>query len=291
MENCSALALLAGLLAACGTSAGRPQVPVVTYPANRTSTSWVDTGHGQVAVDRGATWMGTTVYLSLTWDLVAVDAASGKTRWTRDVGAFWNELTFREVEGGDGGRTWAVELRSNDGGTERQFHDLASGEPIHQPAVPPGQPVPLQGAWHGALSMLAGPLRRSVTDQTTYHREILVPMFGNLKARPDLAAIDWSRQVVVVIADGPSWNSNGYSADLFACGDHLLLRLHEHSYQTEGPGGGGVRVQPWGLFVLPKQEPMPPIVVQYNAQNLIGGPARWRELCRFGSDGTVLPKH
>lgn len=285
MRNCSALGVLAVLSAACGTSADPPQVPVVTYPANRTSTAWVDTGHARVAVDHGATWQGATVYLSLTWDLVAVDAASGKTRWARDVGAFWNALTFCELDDPAGGRAWAVELRSNDGGSERQYHDLRTGKPIHVPAVPQGQPVPLLGAWHGANSKLAAPLRRIVADQATYHSQVLVPMFGDLKARPDLAAIDWSRQVVVAIADGPSWNSDGYGAELFDCGEHLLLRLHDHSYQTEGPDGGGVRVQPWGLFVLPRRTPMPTVVVQHNAQNLIGGPARWRELCRFDGDG------
>ena len=74
------------------------QPPVVTYGTSRESKEWIEIGGSSVAIDHGAEWHGVLVYLSLTFDLVAVDPKTKKAIWHADVGAFWNGFTFKEVE-------------------------------------------------------------------------------------------------------------------------------------------------------------------------------------------------
>lgn len=280
------------LATACGTVDGGPP-PVVAYGASRESSKWLDTGGGNlVAVDRGASWRGTTVYLSLLWDLIAVDEATGRIRWSRSVGAFWNEFTFAEVDGPDGRRVWAVELRPGAGERQapdqRQFHDLATGAPLTPPIAPPGPELAIPAQWHGSQSLLSQPLQLVVDNEDVWQTRVVAMMFGGPDRAPKSGPIDWNRHVVLVVAAGDSWNSNGFSARGFDQGGTLLVRLDEHGYQTAGPDGGGQHVRPWGIFVLPRREPFGRLVVQYNAQNLIGGPAIWQDLCRFDRAGTPV---
>jgi hypothetical protein len=276
------------LAAACSAVDVAP--PVVTYGSSRESSQWLDIGGGnQVAIDRGASFRGTTAYLSLLWDLIAVDDATGKVRWSRSVGAFWNELTFAEIPGPDGQRTWVIELRPGPGETrapeQRQYHDLATGQPLDLPTASPGPDVPIPRQWHGGQSLQSQPLQLVVGDEETWQTRVVAMMFGGSKAAPDFGPIDWSTHLALVIAAGDALNCDGYSARAFDQGGTLLLRLDRHSYQTAGPTGGGQRVRPWGIFVLGRREPFGCLVVQYNAQNLIGGPELWTELCRFDSPG------
>jgi hypothetical protein len=258
--------------------------PVVTYGPSRQSAKWIDTGSGKVAVDQGATWQGVTVYLSLTWDLVAVDAATGKKLWSRDVGAFWNELTFREVEV-EGKKSWAVELRPGAGQRapeRRQYHDLATGEQVlRESDEPAGKVVAIESQWAGAHSNLDKPLRRTVGSEAAFRDEVLTPMFAQMESPPKFGAIDFAKSIVLVISSGDSWNSDGFTARAWDQVDTLLVRLEARTYQTAGPDGGGRRVRPYGIFVLPRAEPFRKVVVERNTQNLIGGPAIWSELCRF----------
>ena len=50
----------------------------------------------------------------------------------------------------------------------------------------------------------------------------------------------------------------------------LRVRFDHKSYQTSGPDGGGERVQPFGMFVIPRTDK--PIVLEENTQGLIGKP-------------------
>jgi hypothetical protein len=95
-----------------------------------------------------------------------------------------------------------------------------------------------------------------------------------------IPALDFDRYMVIAIATGASWNSDGIqfvSAEENA--DRILFRFDHWSYQTAGPDGGGVRVAPFGFFVLPRSAK--PIVVEENVQGLIGHPPKWKERARF----------
>ena len=104
--NC-VLVIMAGLV---GAEENRDP-PSIEYGGNRESSTWVETPIGKVAVDKGVEWQGIKVYLSLTFDLVAVDVKTGKTLWSQMVGAFWTRVGFKLVEVGPGKKTWAVELK------------------------------------------------------------------------------------------------------------------------------------------------------------------------------------
>ncbi|MBK9118251.1 MAG: hypothetical protein IPM18_01425 [Phycisphaerales bacterium] len=102
---------------------------------------------------------------------------------------------------------------------------------------------------------------------------------------PLVPEVDFGRCTVLACFDGAGWNANGLVLvsveELEAV---VRVRIDKRSYQTSGmgPGGGRVPVTPYGLFVVPK---LPrdgrPVVVEQNVQNLIGGPAVWRERARL----------
>lgn len=92
--------------------------------------------------------------------------------------------------------------------------------------------------------------------------------------------IDFSRCIVIAIFVGESWNSDGaYVEAVEDLGDVVRLRFDERTYQTAGPGGGGVKVRPYGIFVLPHTTK--PIIVEENVQGLIGQPPKWKQQARF----------
>ena len=84
-------------------------------------------------------------------------------------------------------------------------------------------------------------------------------------------------------------NCSGIDASAWEDDQRILVRLREHWFQTEGPDGGGQKVRPFGIFVLPKREPFKPVVLERNYQNLIGAPPIWKEQGRFEGLGDVKP--
>jgi hypothetical protein len=292
MPGTPRLAAPAAFIALAALAFAQDAPPSLTYGSSRSSESWVDTAKGRVAVDRGVAWKGVKVWLSLTWDLVATDEATGKTLWAESVGAFWNEIGFREVETRPGVTAWAVELRpgprARAGADRRQYHDLRSGARIEQPEPPPsGKKLDLKGGRSGDASAIAEPLRRVVATAAAW-ADLRASMFHGLKPAPDFDPVEFGTHVVLVISSGDAWNSRGFEAQAWEDDRRILVRLRELTFQTSGPDGGGRRVRPWGTFVLPRRDPFKPIVVERNAQNLIGGPAIWKELCRFEAAGDAV---
>jgi hypothetical protein len=92
--------------------------------------------------------------------------------------------------------------------------------------------------------------------------------------------VDFERCMVISVFQGEGWNSAGVRVvTITEEEDHILLRFDDQSYQTMGPDGGGQRVTPFGIFVLPRSKK--PVVLEENVQGLIGKPPVWKERARL----------
>lgn len=290
-------ALVVFLALGCASAVVAQDPPVHAYGARRSSSTWVALPGGtQVAVDEGVEWQGVKAYLSLTGELVAVDVASGKTLWSRDVGAFWNVITFREVDGA-AGKVWAVELRP--GAREAaekpatQYHDLRTGEIVQgpgSPSAPAGTRFEPRKVWSGSTSCAAKRFSALITTEENWRRvrEALfgdpAQMKGGTKpaAAPAFDPIDFPSEVVYVISGGDSSNCLGYGvAEAYEEGGLLRVRLQARTYQTMGDAP---LERPYGIVVLPRRAGKK-IVIERNEQRYIGGPAIWKELRRFDLPG------
>jgi hypothetical protein len=263
--------------------------PSISYGGTRESKTWIETPRGNVAVDEGVAFQGVKVYLSLMWDLVATDEKTGKLLWSVDVGAFWNEIGFAEIETSPGVKTWAVELRpgarSRQGAELRQHHDLKTGKLIAKPAeAPSGTQLDLSRQWTGRSCAADTSFRRIVANALDW-KTSLDALFPEDKGAPDFGPIDFEKNVVLVIAMGEISNCSGMEAAAWEDDQRILVRLREHWFQTAGPGGGAQKVRPFGVFVLPRGDPFKTVIVERNRQRLIGGPAIWNEAYRFTAPG------
>ncbi|MGE0190508.1 MAG: hypothetical protein AB7T63_00565 [Planctomycetota bacterium] len=282
---CGLAALLVATDVAAEEPAPAPEPPVVTYGGSRRSTGWVTLpGGARAAIDRGATWRGVTAYITLTYDLVGVDAESHATLFASNIGAFWTTLTFAEVTLEDGTKQWAIELRPDDkrqlGGDRRQYHALRTGERLDVPAArarEPGTPIPGVVAASGDRSHIADRFALLIGTPDGW-RAASHRLFGDDVDRPALGDIDFAKQVVVLVSFGNSSNCRGivlqgaYEADA-----RVTLRIDASTFQTMD---GWQKVRPWGVFVVPRREGKV-YVIEDDAQRLIAGPPLWVERWRF----------
>ena len=261
--------------------------PLVSYEGSRRSTSWVTLPNGaRAAVDRGITWRGVTAYVTLTYDLVGVDAESGKTLFAADIGAFWTTLTFAEVTLADGAKQWAIELRPSArqkmGASLRQYHGLRTGERLDVPAArakDPGTPVELVQSLSGVRSHVAERFALLIGTAEGYEA-VCARLFADDLSRPSSGTIDFARDVVLLVSFGNSSNCRGIvDRGAYESESEIVLRIDASTFQTMD---GWQKARPWGLFVLPRREDKV-YVVQDDAQRLIGGPPLWVERWRFAS--------
>ena len=283
--------------AAAGAAGEAP--PQIRYRGSRTSSGWIALPSGsRVAVDRGVTWQGVTVYLSLTNDLVGVDAATDEVLYGTSVGAFWRALTFRQVTPQDGVRRWAIELAPHQalqaGADLRQYHDLRTGEKLAVPALDGSEPgVRVEGTRqaHGDVSHVAEPFVLLLGTEAGWQR-VQEHVFGPGAGRPELGPIDFGREVVLLVASGDAQNCRGLTLEAaYEDETRVLLQTGRESFQTMD---GYHRGRPWGAFVLPRR-PDKHYVVLRNIQGLIGGPPIWQRLHEFAGvpaaqdEAAVLP--
>jgi hypothetical protein len=92
--------------------------------------------------------------------------------------------------------------------------------------------------------------------------------------------IDFERCMVVAVFRGDSWNSDGlYVKEVVEDGPRLIVRYDDRSYQTAGPDGGGVRVTPYGLFVMPRSDKE--LMVEENVQVYKRDSPKWEQRAHF----------
>jgi hypothetical protein len=230
------------------------------------------------------------------WDVIATDAANGKLLWTADVGAFWNEIGFKEVETA-GVKAWAVELRPGlqsraDTAKLRQYHDLKTGKRVGDAdEAPSGQRLPIPRQWAGHELATPDAVDRLIGSETEWKTKVLEALFAGIRDVPAFGAIDFEKNVVLVIATGQIANNNGLDAVAWEDDQRILVRLHRQTFQTGSFGDGRQEeskydnMRPYGIFVLPKRVPFKTIIVESNDQHMIGGPEIWVERCRFDALG------
>ena len=283
------LVIVAGL----GQTEENREPPSIEYGGSRESSTWVETPVGRVAVDKGVEWQGVKVYLSLTFDLVAVDVKTGKVLWSQMVGAFWSRVGFKLVEVSPGKKTWAVELeaapRENREVDTVQYHDLQTGKKLDIPGLvprPSGRPFKPRAEWSGDTCRVGKPFHALISTAEVWEKvkaRIFVGKpadFGKIsfmrwpeKPNP-LGAIE--SEVVLLISAGDTWNSRGIAwVESYEDEKRILLRVRHEHYQTLG---GADAVRPWGVFVLPQREKA--YEVEINVQNYIGGPPVWKKIFR-----------
>lgn len=273
--------MILALLAAFAPAQEVENPPSIMYGSKRESKAWIKTPAGtSVAIDDGITWKGVTVYLSLTQDLVAVESKTGATLWAKNVGAFWNCITFVEISRA-GGRSWAIELRPGPGEIEGkdkvQRHNMRTGEVLPSgEEKPAGVEIKPRKAWSGSVSRIAKGFTAVVSTQENWStlgdRLFAGTGFSDMGKyhKPD-----FTKEIVVVISDGDSGNCDGIGVESAYRDDkRILVRLVHHTYQTDGEAS---RVRPFGIFVLPRKDGEA-IHLEKNIQRYIGGPPIWKEV-------------
>lgn len=129
------------------TGNSSPEVRVLathTYDTfRRESTGWVDMGGVQVPVDAGVEHNGIKVYVTMMFDVIAIDTTSFKTIWSMDWNKsepIWQTISILEIDTMSG-KTLAVELAASNG--EKRVLALENGKifPDQQRSISENAPV------------------------------------------------------------------------------------------------------------------------------------------------------
>ncbi len=68
-----------------------------------------------------------------------------------------------------------------------------------------------------------------------------------------LPLVDFENYMVIAIFQGSSWNNAGLNAvSISEKADGISFRFEDKPYSTEGPDGGGKKVNVYGFFVIPR---------------------------------------
>lgn len=252
------------------------EMPKVVYGSSRQSKAFVTTKNGQQAVDDGITWDGKRAYLSLTYHLVVLDNLKNENAWSASVGAFWDVLTIANTAEAGKPPEYVLELGSTRHPEYKQRFDLSNGKQlalVGGPAMPAGTPIKPRLEFRGSAGLIHGKEYQLVSssDEWLKLRNKLFP--ADTKSLPTDKDIDFTKEVALVCYAGKTFNWNGISSELVVEDDQrLLIRLHRHTYQSMGQTPD---TYPYGIIVLPKK-PGSDYVLEYNRQNLIGGPPQWK---------------
>jgi hypothetical protein len=263
---------------------GKP--PIIVYSASRSSSKWLETPDRlNVAVDEGIEWQGKKAFLALTYHLLIVDTKTGKVLWSSSVGAFWDTITFVNTAKENEAAKWAVALRSSRNSGFQETYDLETGRKLELTGVTPlpaGTPLTPRKAWSGSAGIRGDKLYRlvgSAEEWSTLRKELFGEQPKDIPAATD---IDFSKEMLLVCYMGKASNCRGIRPDVVVEDDErVLLRLSRSTYQSMGRLPDEY---PYGLIVLPRR-PGKAHVLEFNRQNLIGGPPMWKEFIRL-----TLPK-
>jgi len=257
------------------------QPPKIIYGPSRESTGWVEARGGQSAIDEGIEWQGKKAYLTLTFDVVVVDTKTRKTLWSDSVGAFWNTITFVNLAKDNEAARWALVLGAKAHPDYQQRYDLETGkklELVGGPVLPEGKTLVPRRVWKGSAGLVDTKRYLLITSADVW-TALRTELFGAMpKDIPTALDIDFTKEVLLVCYAGKASNWAGISVELAVeSDDRLVVRLERHTYQTLGKGK---EEHPYGLIVLPRLTDKE-YVLEYNRQNLIGGPPMWKEFIRL----------
>lgn len=256
-------------------------IPKVIYGSSRQSKAFVSTKNGDQAVDDGITWNGKRAYLSLTYQLIVLDNLKNEYLWGTSVGAFWDVLTIANTAEAGKQPAYVLELGSTRRPEYKQRFDLNNGKQlalVGGPAMPAGTPVKPRLEFRGSAGLIDSKEYQLVSsaDEWLKLRNKLFPT--DTKSLPTDKDIDFTKEVALVCYAGKTFNWNGISSELVVEDDQrILIRLHRHTYQSMGQTPD---TYPYGIIVLPKK-PGVDYVLEYNRQNLIGGPPLWKHFLRL----------
>lgn len=160
----------------------------------------------------------------------------------------------------------------------------AQGSPTPQQADAP--PLAPYLSFTGAFSTIEDSRIVRITDEAAF-KELWTEHMGdrierNAREWDVIPQIDFTQCMVVARFRGDSWNCDGeFVVSMEDRGDDVLLRFDSATFQTSGFGGdgGGIKVTPYGIWVLPRIAK--PISIEENTQGLIGEPPIWTEKARF----------
>lgn len=99
---------------------------------------------------------------------------------------------------------------------------------------------------------------------------------------PLVPDIDFDRCEALLIAGGPSTNTNGYRVvDVIEFDDAVIVRVEAYSFQTASFDGRdrGVPANPWALILIPNTPKT--ILIEENVQSLIGRDPIWEQRNAF----------
>ena len=104
----------------------------------------------------------------------------------------------------------------------------------------------------------------------------------NALERHRVPAVDFDRYVLVAAFNGSSQNTDGMvGVSVAPEGDDVRVRFEPSSFQTSGPGGGGIKTTAYGFWVI--ERPKGQVILEKRAPGLKADPVRWEEVKRFGA--------
>lgn len=267
---------------------GKP--PIIVYPPSRASKKWIDVGEFMVGVDGGIEWQGKTAYLSLTQNLVVVDAKTEKTLWHAGESAFWDTVTFENMAKANEPAQWAVVLKSSWLPRYSQCYDLTSGKRFALrggPPLPPGTVLKPRKSWSGSAGVQKEEIRKLVGSAEEWSK-LRKKLFGDKPQEiPEANEIEFTTEMLLVLYLGETICRDGLSPALIVEGEqNLLVRVKVHGYQIAAIGKDSKipTEHPYGLVILPRR-PKKPVVLEYNEQHYINGPELWKEAARLTLNG------
>lgn len=178
--------------------------------SRRESTGWVDMDGVQVPVDSGVEHNGIKVYVTMMFDVVAVETTSGKTLWSLDWNKsepIWQTVSIVEIDTMSG-KALAVELKGSKG--EKRVLALENGKivPEQQRTISENAPAlsPVQKDGDVIrMAVLENPGdQRSPLNLITRFREVYLrdPQPGNGHWVTDEESLVSSEQPNYVLGDG-----------------------------------------------------------------------------------------
>ncbi len=271
-----ALASIVGLSAA-GAADNPP--PPLEYADARTSTKTLELRDGRrIDVDLGLSWRGTTVYLGLAGDLVAVDDATSAVRWSRAVSPAWRMLAFcsDHTKSASSKTSETVERAlvavrgagDTTGSGEAEYYEVEHGQQCPGQSPVSGQVIKARvvagGGWGACATRFAliattaeqcaRVIERlhGVDDADRDFQPLPEPWDGLARPEPVVAEVDFTRDVVLAVCYGDTGNTSGITCEEVRSDEkRTLVSLSTPGFQTSGRS---LPARPWILIALPRRD-------------------------------------